>query len=126
MVKGALDQILNMCVGFLEDGVRQIELTMHRREEIFQLGASLGISGLRGINLKHNLKYFFEILVVAMACGKDLNTLYYVGIVGIMDPPRPNCRESIESVQMAGVNVKMVTGDSKETACSVGLFFALD
>lgn len=51
MLKGALDQILNMCVGFLEEGVRQVELTMQRRKEIFQLGASLGISGLRGMKL---------------------------------------------------------------------------
>lgn len=74
--------------------------------------------------------YFFQFLnkqinfkVIAMACGKDMNSLYYVGMVGIMDPPRPGCRESIETVQSAGVNVKMVTGDAIETACNIGIFY---
>uniref|UniRef100_A0A914R9J0 Uncharacterized protein n=1 Tax=Parascaris equorum TaxID=6256 RepID=A0A914R9J0_PAREQ len=41
-------------------------------------------------------------------------------MVGIVDPPRPGVAESIEIVQSAGVHVKMVTGDSLETACSIG------
>ena len=56
-----------------------------------------------------------------MACGKDMQSLYYTGLVGIIDPPRPGCRESIETVQSAGVAVKMITGDAFETASSIGL-----
>lgn len=42
-------------------------------------------------------------------------------MVGIFDPPRQGVTESIEVVQSAGVKVKMVTGDSYETACSIGM-----
>lgn len=49
-----------------------------------------------------------------------MNSLYYAGMVGILDPPRPGCRESIEVVQSSGVSVKMITGDSAETASSIG------
>lgn len=48
LLKGALDQILNMCIGALEGGFQQAELTIQRRDQIFQTAASLGISGLRG------------------------------------------------------------------------------
>lgn len=55
-----------------------------------------------------------------MAYGSNLNELVYVGMVGIMDPPRPGVRESIETVRGAGVHVKMITGDSLETATAIG------
>ena len=43
-----------------------------------------------------------------------------MGIVGITDPPRPLVRESIEMLRQSGVIVKMVTGDSQETAVAIG------
>uniref|UniRef100_A0AC34GMA5 Uncharacterized protein n=1 Tax=Panagrolaimus sp. ES5 TaxID=591445 RepID=A0AC34GMA5_9BILA len=58
--------------------------------------------------------------VIAVASGKDMNSLYYAGMVGILDPPRTGCKESVEIVKSAGVAVKMITGDSIETACSIG------
>jgi Ca2+-transporting ATPase len=54
-----------------------------------------------------------------MACGNDINSLFYAGMVGIHDPPRPGCRESIELIQAAGVSIKMITGDAFETAYSI-------
>jgi Ca2+-transporting ATPase len=39
----------------------------------------------------------------------------------MLDPPRPGVRESIRTLQGSGVNVKMLTGDSQETACAIGL-----
>jgi P-type E1-E2 ATPase len=61
-------------------------------------------------------------LVIALAWGRDLQSLCYAGIIGIFDPPRVGAAEAIEVVQTAGVHVKMITGDSLETACSVGKF----
>lgn len=58
--------------------------------------------------------------VLALAKGKSLQDLVYMGIVGITDPPRPLVRESIEMLRQSGVRVKMVTGDSQETAIAVG------
>ena len=44
----------------------------------------------------------------------------FVGLVGITDPPRPGVRDSIKTLQMSGVNVKMVTGDAEPTARAIG------
>jgi len=57
-----------------------------------------------------------------MARGSDMRSLYYDGLVGILDPPSPGCLQLIELVQSAGVSVKMVTGYGLETATSMGIF----
>nr|CAD2151921.1 unnamed protein product [Meloidogyne enterolobii] len=60
-----------------------------------------------------------------MARGSDMRSLYYDGLVGILDPPSPGCLQLIELVQSAGVSVKMVTGDGLETATSIGIRLGL-
>ncbi len=47
------------------------------------------------------------------------NDLTYTGIVGMMDPPREGVKESIETCKNAGITVKMITGDHKNTASSI-------
>ena len=124
MVKGAIDRIMAMCVGYLEGGVTQRPLSAEQREQILHLAQGLGQSGLRGFRI------YFTITknsssVIGMASGRDMSSLFYAGLVGIMDPPRPGCRQSIETVQSAGVSVKMVTGDALETASSIGQFISI-
>ena len=51
-----------------------------------------------------------------MAWADDLTL---IGLVGIMDPPRPEAREAIRVCQAAGVAVKMITGDHRATAAAI-------
>lgn len=57
--------------------------------------------------------------VLAMAYGPSLSTLTFAGIVGLEDPPREGVVESINHLEKGGVQVIMVTGDSKETAIAI-------
>ncbi|VDK44062.1 unnamed protein product [Gongylonema pulchrum] len=103
-VKGALDRVLEMCVGYLRDGLNPVALDEAAKDRFIETSRKLGLRGLR---------------VIALACGHDERELYYAGMVAIVDPPRPGVAESVEIVQSAGVKVKMVTGDALETACSI-------
>ena len=49
-----------------------------------------------------------------------MDSLTFLGTVGILDPPRPGVTESIDTLHGSDVALKMVTGDSKETAVAIG------
>ena len=55
-----------------------------------------------------------------MAVGDDLNKMCFAGMVGMWDPPRKNVVSSVETLIRGGVDVKMITGDSLDTAKSIG------
>ena len=53
------------------------------------------------------------------------NDLIFLGLVGIMDPPRPEVKAAIETCQRAGIQVKMITGDQHVTAAAIGKELAI-
>ncbi|MBA4734372.1 MAG: cation-transporting P-type ATPase [Candidatus Poseidoniales archaeon] len=53
------------------------------------------------------------------------NELIFLGLVGIMDPPRPEVKEAIRICQEAGIKVKMITGDHHMTASAIGQELAI-
>jgi Ca2+-transporting ATPase len=53
------------------------------------------------------------------------NNLIFLGLVGIMDPPRPEVKEAIRICQDAGIKVKMITGDHHMTASAIGQELAI-
>ena len=55
-----------------------------------------------------------------MACGYDLNQLSFVGLVGMCDPLRPGVKAAIDELLNGEVDVKMITGDAKETGEAIG------
>ncbi|RMF91081.1 MAG: calcium-transporting P-type ATPase, PMR1-type [Methanobacteriota archaeon] len=102
-VKGATEQVLEMCARyFSEEGARS--LSRKKREEILGAYSALASEALR---------------VLALAYGDRLEDLVFLGLAGIMDPPRRGVREAIKKARQSGVKVVMITGDSKETAIAV-------
>ena len=53
------------------------------------------------------------------------SNLIFLGLVGIMDPPRPEVKAAIETCQRAGIKVKMITGDQHVTAAAIGKELAI-
>lgn len=56
----------------------------------------------------------------SIAHGDIAEGFTLLGVVGIMDPPRPEARPAVEECHMAGIGVKMFTGDHLATARSIG------
>ena len=53
------------------------------------------------------------------------NNMIFLGLVGIMDPPRPEVKDAIRICQDAGIKVKMITGDHHMTASAIGRELAI-
>uniref|UniRef100_T1J4W7 Calcium-transporting ATPase n=1 Tax=Strigamia maritima TaxID=126957 RepID=T1J4W7_STRMM len=102
-VKGALERVLQQCTSYFDHETVQ-KLTQKQIDQYTEAAQQLGRQGLR---------------VLATAMGLDLEDLTFVGMVGMMDPPRIGVRECIQTLQESGVVIKMLTGDSEETACSI-------
>ncbi|XP_059424298.1 calcium-transporting ATPase type 2C member 1-like isoform X2 [Carassius carassius] len=102
-VKGAYEQIIRFCTSYNSQGVT-LPLT-HQQRELFQQQKSyMGTAGLR---------------VLAFASGSEMGALTFLGLVGIIDPPRAGVKEAVAMLISSGVSVKMITGDSQETAVSI-------
>ena len=52
--------------------------------------------------------------------SEDLGDMVFIGLVGIIDPPRPEAIEAIKECQNAGIRIKMITGDHAITARVIG------
>ncbi|CAO1440295.1 unnamed protein product [Diamesa serratosioi] len=109
-VKGAIEMLLPQCTKFYYNG-QHMPLTKQNEAEYLSESYEIGRKGLRAL---------------ALAKGRSLTDLVFLGIVGITDPPRPLVRESIEILNRSGVRVKMVTGDAQETAIAVAQLIGLD
>ena len=65
--------------------------------------------------------YLIAYTVIALAQGEDLNQLSFIGMIGMWDPPRIGVISAISELTNGGVDVKMITGDSLETAQAIGM-----
>lgn len=58
--------------------------------------------------------------VLALASGPELGELTFLGLIGIIDPPRAGVEEAVHVLSDSGLSVKMITGDALETALAIG------
>jgi len=100
-VKGAPERVLRMCGGI---DVHE----WHARAE------ALARRGLRVLALAERAQTADRIDLAALAAG-----LRFLGLVGLMDPPRPEAVAAVAECRAAGIRVKMITGDHAGTAAAI-------
>ncbi len=111
LTKGAPDVLLGRCVSTRVDD-RVAALTNEDRDEILAAIDRLADRGLRTLGIAYRpLPGPPERLVPA-----DEHGLVLLGVVGIIDPPRPEAATAIAEAQRGGVDVMMITGDHPRTA----------
>ncbi|KAI8086185.1 SERCA-type calcium-translocating P-type ATPase [Halteromyces radiatus] len=119
-VKGALESILERCdTILLADDDEEIHLTPHVRRTILQRAAEYGDElSLRCIALAKvdNIDLASMDLTNQRKFNDYESGMTFLGLVGMMDPPRPEVREAINKCKTAGIRVIMITGDNKNTA----------
>jgi Ca2+-transporting ATPase len=104
-MKGAITEVIKQATFYNYNG-SNVQLNIEKRKQFISMADHLGSQGLR---------------VIAMAKGTSFNDLTFMGVVGIIDPPRVGVSESIEILNTSGVEIKMITGDAEETARSIAV-----
>ncbi len=115
---GAPEILLERCAKEKVGGEEK-KLTKGRKDEIIAVNQKLNSQTLRTLMLAYK---------PASGSTKEYpeNNLVLLGIVGMEDAPREEVAEALEDCRSAGIAVKMITGDSKETAISIGKQIGLE
>jgi Ca2+-transporting ATPase len=107
--KGAADDVLASCSSqFRTD--RDVPLTGECRDQILTIERRMASEGLR-------------VLAVARKSATSLedaeNQMTLLGLVGLMDPPRPEAKAAVQVCSAAGIQPIMITGDHPMTASAI-------
>jgi Ca2+-transporting ATPase len=111
-VKGAPDVLLDLCSEFQESGTT-VPLTEEKRREILDQNRDLASHALRVLGVAYR-----PLASVPETCAPETveKELTFVGLLGMIDPARPEVVDAVKVANGAGLKSVMVTGDHKETA----------
>ena len=108
-VKGAPEVVLTKCTKIIQNG-KIIKFTDAKKKELIKMNSDWGKNALRVLAFaykKVNEKKASE------------NDLIFVGLVGMIDPPRKEVKLALKKAQEAGIKVKIITGDNALTAKAI-------
>ncbi|TKY62412.1 Calcium-transporting ATPase 12 [Spatholobus suberectus] len=118
--KGAAEIILAMCSNYIDNNGIEKSLD-EERSKLEKIIQGMAASSLRCIAFAHmqvseDIDYNDK-EKAHQILRKDGLTL--LGIVGLKDPCRPDVRKAVETCKLAGVSIKMITGDNVFTATAI-------
>ena len=111
-VKGAPERLINKCRYIHEEGRVKL-LTSQKKQQILNVVENMSNRALRCIGGAYKVENLTR--------SESLeNELIFLGIAGIIDPPRPEVKDSVIKCRLAGITPVMITGDHKNTAFAIG------
>ncbi|MCK4477448.1 cation-translocating P-type ATPase [Candidatus Bathyarchaeota archaeon] len=123
-MKGAPEVILDRCTKIFKNGEPK-KLTKKEKQKILKTNGQMATDALRvlGVAFKEltDIKpEDFRELSKTEEINKHVESdLVFVGLVGMIDPPREEAKEANKLCQQAGIKTIMITGDHKLTAVAV-------
>ncbi len=112
-MKGAPEVVIEKCSHVIENGKR-MKMTDERKQSLLDRSHGFAGEALRILAFAYRKK------VPEKTEKEEIEScMTFVGLVGMMDPPREGVKEAVELCKEAGIRIKMVTGDNKETAKAI-------
>jgi len=122
-IKGAPEIVLKLCSNIYDNGEID-DLTDERMKEIMQdQQLRLMVSAknvLRNLAFAHQIIHEKNIEKFKESIKNKEKVFNFIGLVGMIDPPRHDVKESINLCKKAGIKVIMATGDHRITAEAIG------
>ncbi len=119
--KGAPEVVLSLCDRVLWEGGELRELDEELRAKINEVTRDMAARALRVLAVAYKRIPEGEELGAHQESGMVL-----VGLVGMMDPPRPEVPDAVRKAKRAGIRIVMVTGDHALTAAAVAKEVGID
>jgi P-type Ca2+ transporter type 2C len=116
-VKGATEAVLPHCVAERLGGEDR-PLSAARREAILATAGGIADRALRVLSLAYRPLEASE--SVELSPDSAERELVHVGLIGMIDPPREEVKQAIETCRTAGIRPVMITGDHPATALAIG------
>lgn len=112
-LKGSSEALLSRCTDSLDFDGQQVSLDAERvRHEV----AAMATQGMRVLAFARKAWHDRDISLTHESVADGLT---FLGIQGMIDPPRREAVEAVKACQQAGITVKMITGDHALTAVAV-------
>ena len=114
--KGAPDVLLERCTHWLHDGTVE-PLTPAVRQQILAQNHQMASQALRVLAAARRS---WPSLPHPLSSQNAEQQMVFVGLVGLMDPVRPQAAPAIRQCKAAGIRPVMITGDHPDTAAAIG------
>ena len=111
--KGAIDVLLDRSKWLLTREGR-VELTPERKETIARVNMELSMEGLRVLAFAYK-----ELDSVRPLTLDDEDEFTFIGLISMIDPPRPEAIQAVADAKQGGIRTVMITGDHKVTATAI-------
>lgn len=113
--KGAPDIVIDRC-DYIYLNKQVVPFTPDLKEEVLQVNSSFAKNALRVLAYAYR-----EYDELPSEIDSDINekSMIFVGLTGMIDPPRQEAKEAIKKCKEAGIKTVMITGDYKETAFAI-------
>jgi len=110
-IKGAPEMVLEKCSFAFENG-KEKRMMAELKKKAFLENKRMASKALRVLALAYR-KFDGK-------SERQMETqMVFLGLAGMMDPPRPEAKKAVAECKNAGIRVVMITGDNKETAVAV-------
>lgn len=125
-IKGAPEIVMSRCT-MIRDGDQSREMKEADRGRIDEVCRDYARGGLRTLAIAEHPIADNHSPVESLLDERSVeNGLTLLGIVGMLDPPRPEVAAAVAMTKTAGIRVFMITGDSPDTGLAIGKKVGLD
>ena len=119
MTKGAVDEILQRTTK-IEDNGEVRPITQADKDKILNTNQELALEALRVLGFAYKPLTEAESNVEATSDNFE-NDLIFAGMIGMIDPQRPEVKDAVAEAKSAGIRPLMITGDHKDTARAIAI-----
>ena len=106
-----------LCKGSMDSLIEKVNLSKSQKEEILDKVKNLSKNALRTLGFAYKKLDYVPKDIKELE--NEENNLSFVGILGMIDPPRESVKESVILCKNAGIRPIMITGDSIDTAIAI-------